>query len=120
MAQIKGIGLIESEPELKHSEKGRPYVSFFVSEMLGRRKELIRLCAFGDAARQLMQLPFAVGTALWYSGSAELEVYTHRNGYTMDKRLKVTMGQNGFALADDRGDAVDVPILDGDRDPLPE
>ena len=84
--------------------------------------------AWGAMARQLISEGVGKGSALWVSGSLELEEYTKKDGVTHDKRLKLKLKDWGFAPAGQRQErrpdqTKDLPppeTVDGEREDLPE
>lgn len=132
MSQLYCTGRIMSDLELKTSQKNVPYLCFSIAERVGygssAHTQYISVWAWGAMARQLVSDGVGKGSALWVSGSLELEEYTKKDGVTHDKRLKLKLKDWGFAPAGQRqeripGQAKDLPppgIIDGERENLPE
>lgn len=132
MSQLYCTGRVVSDLELKTSQKNVPYLCFPIAEHVGygssARTQYISVWAWGAMARQLVSDGVGKGSALWVSGSLELEEYTKKDGVTHDKRLKLKLKDWGFTPAGQRqerrpGQAKDLPppgIIDGERENLPE
>ena len=132
MSQLYCTGRVVSELELKTSQKSVPYVCFPIAERVGYGRtahtQYISVWAWGAMARQLVSDGVGKGSALWVSGSLELEEYTKKDGVTHDKRLKLKLKDWGFTPAGQRqerrpGQIKDLPspgIVDGEREDLPE
>ena len=132
MSQLYCTGRVVSELELKTSQKSVPYLCFPIAERVGYGRtahtQYISVWAWGAMARQLISDGVGKGSALWVSGSLELEEYVKKDGVTRDKRLKLKLKDWGFAPAGQRqehrpGQAKDLPppgIIDGERENLPE
>lgn len=132
MSQLYCTGRVMSELELKTSAKNVPYLCFPIAERVGygsgAHTQYISVWAWGAMARQLVSDDVGKGSALWVSGSLELEEYTKKDGVTHDKRLKLKLKDWGFAPAGQRqecrpGQAKDLPppeTVDGEREDLPE
>ena len=132
MSQLYCTGRVMSELELKTSAKNVPYLCFPIAERVGygssAHTQYISVWAWGAMARQLVSEGVGKGSALWVSGSLELEEYTKKDGVTHDKRLKLKLKDWGFTPAGQRqerrpGQAKDLPppeTVDGERENLPE
>ena len=132
MSQLYCAGRVMSELELKTSAKNVPYLCFPIAERVGygssAHTQYISVWAWGAMARQLVSEGVGKGSALWVSGSLELEEYTKKDGVTHDKRLKLKLKDWGFTPAGQRqerrpGQAKDLPppeTVDGERENLPE
>ncbi len=137
MAQVYVIGRITADLEFKTSEKKTPYVRFDIAENIGNRQNLrtqyYQVCAWNDDAGRLKNAKAKKGSLIWVSGSLELEVFTKRDGVTVDKRMKILLDNWGFipvgaAKTNNEGFAKNGPSdtspqefegIDGDRDTLP-
>ena len=132
MSQLYCTGRVMSELELKTSQKNVPYLCFPIAEYVGYGRnahtQYISVWAWGAMARQLISEGVGKGSALWVSGSLELEEYTKKDGVTHDKRLKLKLKDWGFAPAGQRQErrpdqTKDLPppeTVDGEREDLPE
>ena len=132
MSELYCTGRVVSNLELKTSAKGVPYLCFPIAERVGygssAHTQYISVWAWGAMARQLVSDGVGKGSALWVSGSLELEEYTKKDGVTHDKRLKLKLKDWGFAPAGQRQErrpdqAKDLPppeTVDGERENLPE
>ena len=131
MSQLYCTGRVMSELELKTSAKNVPYLCFPIAERVGygssAHTQYISVWAWGAMARQLVSDGVGKGSALWVSGSLELEEYTKKDGVTHDKRLKLKLKDWGFAPAGQRQKSgpdltQDIPspeTVDGEREDLP-
>ena len=131
MSQLYCTGRVVSDLELKTSQKDVPYLCFPIAERVGygssAHTQYISVWAWGAMARQLVSDGVGKGSALWVSGSLELEEYTKKDGVTHDKRLKLKLKDWGFAPAGQRqgnapDQAKDLPFpetVDGEREELP-
>lgn len=132
MSQLYCTGRVMSELELKMSVKRVPYLCFPIAERVGYgssvHTQYITVWAWGAMAQQLVSSGVGKGSALWASGSLELEEYTKKDGVTRDKRLKLRLKDWGFAPAAQRrgqspDQAKELPppeMIDGERETLPE
>ena len=132
MSQLSCTGRVVSDLELKTSQKNVPYLCFPIAERVGygssAHTQYISVWAWGAMVRQLISEGVGKGSALWVSGSLELEEYTKKDGVTHDKRLKLKLKDWGFTPAgqpqERRPDqAKDIPspeTVDGEREDLPE
>ncbi len=132
MSQLYCTGRVVSDLELKTSQKNVPYLCFPLAERIGygssAHAQYISVWAWGVMARQLISNGVGKGSALWVSGSLELEEYTKKDGVTHDKRLKLKLKDWGFAPAAQRqerrpGQVKDLPppeTINGERETLPE
>lgn len=129
MSQLYCTGRVVSDLELKTSQKSVPYVCFSIAERVGYGKtahtQYISVWAWGAMARQLAD-GVGKGSALWVSGSLELEEYVKKDGVTRDKRLKLKLKDWGFAPGqpprsgpDQAKDISPPDIIDGEREDLP-
>ena len=88
MAQVYVIGRITADLEFKTSEKKTPYVRFDIAENIGNRQNLrtqyYQVCAWNDDAGRLKNAKAKKGSLIWVSGSLELEVFTKRDGVTVE------------------------------------
>ena len=132
MSQLYCTGRVVSDLELKTSQKDVPYLCFPIAERVGygssAHTQYISVWAWGAMARQLVSDGVGKGSALWVSGSLELEEYTKKDGVTHDKRLKLKLRDWGHAPDGQRrehepGQTKDLPppeTVDGEREDLPE
>lgn len=132
MSQLYCTGRVVSDLELKTSQKDVPYLCFPIAERVGygssAHTQYISVWAWGAMARQLVSDGVGKGSALWVSGSLELEAYTKKDGVTHDKRLKLKLRDWGHAPDGQRreqepGQTKDLPppeTVDGEREDLPE
>ena len=130
MSQLYCTGRVTSELELKTSAKKVPYLNFPIVEYVGHGRsahpQYLSVWAWGAMARQLAG-GVGKGSALWVSGSLELEEYVKKDGVTRDKRLKLKLKDWGFVPTqqpqDRPGQDQSIPspdIVDGERENLPE
>ncbi len=131
MSQLYCTGRVMSDLELKTSQKNVPYLCFPIAERVGYGRnahtQYIAVWAWGTMARQLISEGVGKDSALWVSGSLELEEYTKKDGVTHDKRLKLKLKDWGFPPAGQRQEkqpdqAKDLPFpetVDGEREELP-
>lgn len=137
MAQVYVIGRITNELELKHGQNENSYVRFSFAENIGSndraRTQYYQVWAWGEDAERLMKAGVKKGSLIFIAGAIELEIYTKQDGFTIDKRLKVSLNDWGFvpfgngrannSLHNKRSSA-DVPprtaTINGDKDILPE
>ena len=132
MAQVYAIGKVTADLKLRQSSRKEPYVCFDITENIGgrdsRRKQTLQIWAFGSDAEQLICDDVQEGNTIWITGNLELEEFTHESGRYRDKRLKVYLKTWGFASDAPKQDFHEVigkantcaPIIDGEREPLPE
>lgn len=130
MSQLYCTGRVVSELELKTSAQGVPYLNFSMAEYVGYGRnahpQYLSVWAWGAMARQLAD-GVGKGSALWVSGSLELEEYVKKDGVTRDKRLKLKLRDWGFAPSQQTrggpGQDQSIPppdTIDGEREDLPE
>ena len=131
MSQLYCTGRVVSELELKTSQKSVPYVCFPIAERVGYGRtahtQYISVWAWGAMARQLISDGVGKGSALWVSGSLELEEYVKKDGVTRDKRLKLKLKDWGAVPGQQAqhrsGQDQSIPppgTIDGEREDLPE
>ncbi len=131
MSQLYCTGRVTSELELKTSAKKVPYLNFPIVEYVGYGRnahpQYLSVWAWGAMARQLVDGGVGKGSALWVSGSLELEEYAKKDGVTRDKRLKLKLKDWGFAPTQQPqrrpGQDQSIPppgTIDGEREDLPE
>ena len=131
MSQLYCTGRVVSELELKTSVKGVPYLCFPITERIGYgsgvHTQYISVWAWNATAQQLISQGVGKGSALWVSGSLELEEYTKKDGVTHDKRLKLKLKDWGFTPGQQPqgrpGQDQSIPppgTIDGEREDLPE
>ena len=132
MSQLYCTGRVVSDLELKTSQKDVPYLCFPIAERVGygssAHTQYISVWAWGAMARQLVSDGVGKGSALWVSGSLELEEYTKKDGVTHDKRLKLKLRDWGHAPDGQRRerepgqtkDLLPPETVDGEREDLPE
>ena len=138
MAQLQALGWVMTDPELKVSAKGNPYVRFTVVERIGKRdsgrQQYIQVWAFGELTDQLKKAGVKKNSYLWVSGSLELADCVKSDGITHDKQLKLTLKDWEFALphsgkqqrepvrapASDQVALGQAGVIYGDRENLPE
>lgn len=129
MSQLYCTGRVVSDLELKTSQKSVPYVCFPIAERVGYGRtshtQYISVWAWGTMARQLAD-GVGKGSALWVSGSLELEDYVKKDGVTHDKRLKLKLKDWGLVPSQqtqgrpDQDPSIPPPeIIDGEREDLP-
>ena len=101
MAQLQAWGWVVTDPELKVSAKGNPYIRFTVVERIGKRdsarQQYIQVWAFGELTDQLEKAGVKKNSYLWVSGSVELVDYVKKDGITHDKQLKLMLKNWSFA-----------------------
>lgn len=132
MAQLYTEGQIIDGPELKTSATAKPYLRFTLKEWVGYGEQLhpqfTEVVAWGMLAKQLHEAELTFDSTIWVSGSLELESYTLKDGVTHDKRLKLRLKEWGH-IPEKSGPRKkrkpqtppkQIPILDGEREPLPE
>ncbi|MBQ2858002.1 MAG: single-stranded DNA-binding protein [Bacteroidaceae bacterium] len=137
MAQVYVIGRITNELELKHGQNENSYVRFSFAENIGSkdraRTQYYQVWAWGEDAERLIKAGVKKGSLIFIAGAIELETYTKQDGFTVDKRLKVSLNDWGFvpfgngrannSLHNKRSSA-DAPLrtatINGDKDTLPE
>ena len=129
MSQLQVYGQISSDPELKHSAKGNPYIHFTLSERVGHgsdsRLQTFHVWAWGFLAEQLAQRKAKRGNWIWATGSLELTDSTSRNGELKDKQLKLKLNEWGF-LPGSKGTSASLEtnchaeVIDGEREVLPK
>lgn len=138
MAQTHVIGRVTADLELKTSSKSNPYLRFSLAERIGygehARTQYFQVWAWGQLARQLMASSVKKGSLIWVSGALELTDFLKKDGVTHDKLLKLSLKDWGFVFsAQGRGadshqkagvletpPCTDAPLIDGEREPLPE
>ena len=137
MAQAYVIGRVTADLELKTSINRHPYVRFDIAENIGNkehsRTQYLQMCAMGGDAERIVRAHVKKGSVIWVSGFLELEVFTRRDGITVDKRLKVLLDNWGFvptgtnkadnkALESKNAESPEIisSVIDGEREPLPE
>ena len=136
MAQIHVIGRITADLELKYGQSKNPYVRFDLAENIGRgdraRVQYYQVWAWSENAVRLIHSSAKKGSLVRISGTLELEVYAKQDGFTTDKRMKISLSSfdllsvskgNGHVTNASQELTVDHPTalggIDGDRDPLP-
>ena len=140
MAQAVVIGRVTSELELKTSTNHNPYLRLSLAERIGygetARMEYYQVWAWGSLAHQLEKCGVTKGSFIMASGFLELTDYVKKDGVTKDKQLKLTLKawefvpsagcrkhsldtQDGGSHAPEKS-VPSVPIIDGERDVLPE
>ena len=136
MAQIHVIGRITADLELKYGQSKNPYVRFNLAENIGSkgraRVQYYQVWAWNEDAIRLVNSKVKKGSLVCISGTLELEIYTKQDGFTTDKRMKVSLNNWDFIPVGNRRSmeataqlefAADPPTalggIDGDRDPLP-
>lgn len=132
MAQVYVVGRVVADLELKQSSRDESYVCFDIAENIGgrdsRRKQTLQIWAFGSAAKQLIRDGVQGNTSIWVKGYLELEEFITESGRYRDKRLKVYLKSWGYASDEPKQIFREVigkteqyaPIIDGEREPLPE
>ena len=133
MAQIQVIGYVETALQLKQSQKGTAYVSFYLKEHLGKgRCQTYQVWAWGNLAARMERLDVKEGNLLWLTGSLELVDCTVKHGQEKAKLLKIYCSDFGYiprrrAERQDTDHGTAAPadpeaspeVLDGDRVQLP-
>ena len=132
MAQLQALGWVMTDPELKVSVKGNPYVRFTVVECVGKRnsarQQYIQVWAFGELTDQLKKAGVKKNSYLWVTDCVKSDGITH------DKQLKLTLTDWEFALphsgkqqrnpvrapASDQAALGKAGVIYGDRENLPE
>ena len=134
MAQIQIIGYVDTDLQLKQSQKETAYVCFQLKEHLGKgRLQTYQVWAWGNLAARMERLGVKEGSLIWLTGSLELVDCTVKQGKEKTKLLKVYSSDFGFIPRHkterqdaDKGTAAPVEpdptpeVLDGDRMQLPE
>lgn len=137
MAHLYVIGRITTDLELKHGQNSNPYVRFSFAENIGSkdraRTQYYQVWAWNEDATRLINAGVKKGSLIFIAGTVELEIYTKKDGLTVDKRLKVSLNDWGFVpfgnsresnALHNKSSADDAPympaFIDGDRDNLPE
>ena len=134
MAQIQIIGYVDTDLQLKQSQKETTYVCFTIKEHLGKgRWQTYQVWAWGNLAARMERLGVKEGSLIWLTGSLELVDCTVKQGKEKTKLLKVYSSDFGFIPRRkterqdaDKGTAAPVgpaptpDVLDGDRMQLPE
>ena len=134
MAQIQIIGYVDTDLQLKQSQKETAYVCFSIKEHLGKgRWQTYQVWAWGNLAARMERLGVKEGSLIWLTGSLELVDCTVKQGKEKTKLLKVYSSDFGFIPRRkterqdaDKGTAAPVEpdpipdVLDGDRMQLPE
>ena len=136
MAQIHVIGRITADLELNYGQSKNPYVRFNLAENIGSKErarvQYYQVWAWNEDAIRLINSKARKGSLVSISGTLELEIYTKQDGFTIDKRMKVSLNNWDFIPVGNRRSidaaaqldlAADPPTalggIDGDRDPLP-
>ncbi len=130
MAQVSVIGRITADVEVKASSKGHPYVSFPLVEWNGtgryRRMQMFEVWAFGLDAERLADEGVRKDSRIRVNGVLELEDVVLVDNRTREQRMKIYLSDWHFADADVEiisgnvgTDRFCVPIIDGEREPLP-
>ncbi len=124
MAQVTLVGTVNTDLEVKMDSKNRPYVRFDVVEQIGsrmnRRTQTFTVCAFGSDAERLSRDGVQVGMEISLSGTLELEDYSVSGGRYKAVRMKVYMSDWCFTSVAKVNESYQIPILDGEREELPE
>ncbi|MBR0313012.1 MAG: single-stranded DNA-binding protein [Oscillospiraceae bacterium] len=136
MAQLQALGLVITDPELKTSVKGNPYVRFTFAERVGKREtarqQHYQVWAWGDQAAQLEKAGVKKNSYLWVNGSMELVDFVRKDGVTHDKQLKLMLTDWSFVYPQSgkaRRQPAQAPlsatsgvaeVINGDRENLPE
>lgn len=140
MAQAVVIGRVVSEPELKTSSNNNPYLLFSLAEHIGygetARTQYYQVWAWGNIARQLKTRCVTKGSLIMVSGFLELVDYIKKDGTTKNKQLKLKLkdwdfvsttgcrrqstGMEAGVFSAPAENVPQIPIIDGERDTLPE
>jgi single-stranded DNA-binding protein len=140
MAQAHIIGFVTADFKLQTSRRGNPFVRFSVAEQIGHRNptkvQYIQVLAFDSDAERLIKTKVKKGSQIWASGILELEECRRQYSEVSDKRLKLLLDNWGFipgksGQSDTAGirsspyeantaDISQFPVIDGDRDELPD
>ena len=134
MAQIQVIGYVNADLQLKQSQKETAYVSFDITEQIGKgRWQTYQVWAWGNVVARMERLGVKKGSLIWLTGSLELVDSTVKHGREKTKLLKIYCSDFGYIprrkaerQEADKGTAAPVEqeptpeVLDGDRMQLPE
>ena len=137
MAQIHVVGRITSDLELKYGQSKNPYVRFNIAEHIGSkdraRVQYYQVWAWNEDAILLVNSNVRKGNLVSISGSLELESYVKQDGFSADKRMKVSLknwdfvpigarGSSNPAVTQNPVESLSPPIkgINGDKENLPE
>lgn len=90
MSFIHVVGYVATDPELKVSQAGNPYMRFDLVERLGNgRIQSYQIWAYGWEAQRLSRWGLRQGAVLDVNGPLAVEEYTAEDGFTPKVRLKI-------------------------------
>ena len=139
MSELRSCGWVGRDLEFKRSQKGSLYVRFTLVEHLGygeaSRKQYYEVWAWNEVAQSLLDQRIGKGSRIRVQGFLELVDYMHKDGKTRDKKLKLRLREwrpwepGKYTGPPMLGETEDpqvcqspgpVPVVDGEREPLPE
>lgn len=139
MSELRSSGWVAQDLEFKISQKGVLYVRFILVEHYGHgeasRKQYFEVWAWEEIAQALRDQKIGKGSHIRVRGYLELVHYMRADGRTMDKKLKLRLREwklwepENSAGAPTLEEAEEpqvgrdpgpVPVVDGERVPLPE
>lgn len=139
MSELCSSGWVTRDLEFKRSQKGVLYVRFTLVEHFGHgeagRKQYFEVWAWAEVAQSLRDQKIGKGSHIRVQGILELVDYMREDGKTRDKKLKLRLREwrlwepGTHAGAPMPGGTKEpqasqpigpVPVVDGEREPLPE
>lgn len=137
MSELLSSGWVIRELEPQRSQKGNLYVRFTLAEPIGRgelaRRQYFEVWAWDTVAQALLDRNIGKGSRLWVRGYLELVDYVRNNGAIRDKKMKLRLLEwkelvrhgtpaSPEGLQKTRGDheSGNTPVVDGEREELPE
>ena len=139
MSDLRSSGWVTQELEFRRSQKNALYVRFTLVEQIGygeaSRKQYYEVWAWEKTAQSLRDQKIGKGAHIWVRGFLELVDYVRKDGKTRDKKLKLRLREWRLWAPENKAgsplpekaegvraypDPGPVPVLDGDREPLPE
>ena len=128
-------GWVVTDPKLKTSAKGTPYIQFLLAERIGKdaysRVQYYNVWAWDALANQLDHSGVSKGDMLRVKGYLELASYVKSDGVTRDKMLKLRLTEWSTAVKTTAGTAKEngpypdgndhgkTAVINGDRENLP-